>query len=320
MQPVRFGAALWSQSTDWRGFEEAGIRAERLGFAHVWTWDHLYAIFGNPLQPIFEGFTAMAALAKVTDRIELGHFVVANTFRNPGLVAKALITIDHISGGRAIMGIGGAWFETEHRAFGLPFGGSPGERLKWLAEATPAIRRLLDGEVVTSDGTGRYEFDQLQMVPLPARRRMPLMIGGGGERKTLRIVAEHADIWNVFGTPETLQHKDEVLRGHCADVGRDPDAIERTVGCKVTIRATEADAYRALEGILANNDLTPADVADDHTFWTGTPEQLAEKMDAYRRIGFNTFLVELPAPYDEETMQSLTNIVAPMLNGGPRPQ
>ncbi len=292
---------------------------ERLGFAHVWTWDHLYAIFGNPLQPIFEGFTAMAAVAKVTKRIELGHFVVANTFRNPGLVAKAMITIDHISGGRGIMGIGGAWFETEHRAFGLPFGRSPGERLKWLAEATPAIRRLLDGEAVTSDGTGRYEFDRLKMVPLPFSRRMPLMIGGGGERKTLRIVAEHADIWNVFGTPETLRHKDEVLRQHCEDVGRDADAIERTVGCKITIRATESEAFQALDGILANNDLTLADVADDHTFWTGTPEQVAEKMDAYRRIGFNTFLVELPAPYDEETMESLTNIVAPMLNGSPGP-
>lgn len=313
MARVKLGAALWSQSSTWQGFEDAAVRAERLGFDSVWTWDHLYAIFGNPLQPIFEGFTAMAAVARVTERIELGHFVIANTFRNPGLVTKAMITIDHISGGRAVMGIGGAWFQTEHQAFGLPFGASPGERLKWLAEATPAIRHLLDGESVTSAEGGRYSFDDLKMVPGPFKRRMPLMIGGGGERKTLRIVAEHADIWNVFGTPETLAHKDEVLRQHCDDVGRDPDAIERTVGCKITIRSTEAEAYRALEGILANNDLTLASVADDHTFWTGTPGQLADKMDGYRRIGFNTFLVELPAPYDEETMESLTKLVAPML-------
>ena len=111
---VKLGINLWSQASDWPSFLDAGRRAEALGYDHLWTWDHIYAIFGDPYQPIHEGYTALAALAQATDRIRLGLFVGANTFRNPGLAVKAVTTIDHISGGRAIMGIGGAWFELEH--------------------------------------------------------------------------------------------------------------------------------------------------------------------------------------------------------------
>jgi alkanesulfonate monooxygenase SsuD/methylene tetrahydromethanopterin reductase-like flavin-dependent oxidoreductase (luciferase family) len=318
MAEVKLGVALWSQATDWRSFLDAAVRAEELGFDHVWTWDHLKAIFGDPDQPILEGYTALAAVAQATRRIRLGLFVGANTFRNPGLVAKSMTTIDHISGGRAILGIGGAWNEHEHHAFGIDFGSGFGERLAWLAEAVPAIRTLVDGGEVTSTG-GRYEFDRLTIEPSPLQRHLPIMIGGGGERKTLRIVAQYADIWNVFGTPETVARKDRILREHCADVGRDPEAIERTVGCKVTIRATEPDAEQTRRGLLAHNRTPLERVAGDETFWTGTPEQIAETMVAYRRVGFHTFLVELPAPYDAETMESLVRVVKPMVEGVPVP-
>lgn len=179
----RLGVVLWSQGSDWDGFEAAAIRAEDLGYDHLWTWDHLYAIFGNPLQPIFEGWAALAAWAKVTTQIRLGLLVGANTFRNPGLAAKLATTLDHISGGRAILGLGGAWFELEHQAYGIEFGSSPGKRLVWLDEAAGVVRALLAGEVVTHDGP-RYKFDRLHMVPGPVQRHLPLMIGGGGERKT----------------------------------------------------------------------------------------------------------------------------------------
>ena len=119
---VKLGINLWSQASDWPSFLAAGRRAEELGYEPLWTWDHVYAIFGDPHQPIFEGYTALAALAQATERIRLGLFVGANTFRNPGVAVKAVTTIDHISDGRAILGIGGAWFELEHRAFGLDFG------------------------------------------------------------------------------------------------------------------------------------------------------------------------------------------------------
>jgi alkanesulfonate monooxygenase SsuD/methylene tetrahydromethanopterin reductase-like flavin-dependent oxidoreductase (luciferase family) len=140
------------------------------------------------------------------------------------------------------------------------------------------------------------------------------MIGGSGERKTLRIIARSADIWNAFGSPAELARKDGILRTHCGEVGRDHTEIERTVGCKVTIRSTDAEARRALEGILRTNDLTPADIAADRTFWTGTPQRIAETMIAYREVGFHTFLVECPAPYDPETLERLMSDVKPLVD------
>jgi alkanesulfonate monooxygenase SsuD/methylene tetrahydromethanopterin reductase-like flavin-dependent oxidoreductase (luciferase family) len=174
------------------------------------------------------------------------------------------------------------------------------------------MRALLDGEEVTSHG-GRYAFDRLRIDPLPLQEHMPIMIGGSGERKTLRIVARHADIWNAFGTPDELARKDEVLRAHCADVGRDPATIERTVGCKITIRESEAEAERVKRAVLEHNRTPLANVADDRTFWTGTAEQIAERMLAYRAIGFHGFIVELPAPYDVETMEAIVRVVKPMV-------
>ena len=313
MGDLRLGINLWSQASTWPEFLAAAQRADRLGYDHIWTWDHLYAIFGDPHQPIFEGYTALAAVAQATERARLGLFVGANTFRNPGLAAKAITTIDHISGGRAIMGIGGAWFEGEHTAFGLEFGSGFGQRLDWLGEAVPAIHTLLDGGEVTSPPGGRYAFDQLRLDPPPVQTHLPIMIGGSGERKTLRIMAEHADIWNAFGTPEVLAHKDAVLRAHCADVGRDPESIERTVGCKITIRSTDAEAERVRLAKLEHNRTPLSRVEGDLTFWTGTPERIAETMVGYRRIGFHTFIVELPAPYDDETMDTLIDVVKPMV-------
>jgi alkanesulfonate monooxygenase SsuD/methylene tetrahydromethanopterin reductase-like flavin-dependent oxidoreductase (luciferase family) len=215
------------------------------------------------------------------------------------------------------MGIGGAWFEQEHDAFGFDFGTGFGQRLDWLAEAADATRSLLDGEEVTSPPGGRYAFDHLRIAPPPVQAHLPIMVGGGGERKTLRIVAEHADIWNVFGTPETLARKDEILREHCAAVGRDPATIERSVGCKITIRRTEAEAERFRHGVLEHNRTPLERVEGDHTFWTGTAEQIAATMLEYRAIGFNTFLVELPAPYDAETMETLIHEVKPMVEAAP---
>jgi alkanesulfonate monooxygenase SsuD/methylene tetrahydromethanopterin reductase-like flavin-dependent oxidoreductase (luciferase family) len=137
------------------------------------------------------------------------------------------------------------------------------------------------------------------------------MIGGSGEKKTLRTVARYADQWNAFGTPETLTHKDEVLRAHCDDVGRDHSEIERTVGAKIVIRDTEDEAQRVLESLMEHNQTPMSNIADDHTFWIGTAEQIAEKMVGYRKVGFDTFLVEMPAPYDRETMEALIETVKP---------
>ena len=138
---------------------------DRLGYAHLWTWDHLYAIFGDPYQPIFEGWSLLNAWARETEQTRLGLLVGANTFRNPGLVAKNATTLDHVSDGRAILGIGGAWMELEHQAHGIDFGTGFGQRLDWLDESVGAMRRVLDGESVTSEPGGRYAFDDLRHAP-----------------------------------------------------------------------------------------------------------------------------------------------------------
>ncbi|MFL5726423.1 MAG: LLM class flavin-dependent oxidoreductase [Chloroflexota bacterium] len=317
MGELKLGINLWSQATDWPAFLSAGRRAEDLGYEHLWTWDHVYAIFGDPHQPILEGYTALAGLAQATSRIRLGLFVGANTFRNPGLAAKSLTTIDRISAGRAILGLGGAWFEAEHTAFGIDFGEGFGQRLDWLAEAVAAIRTLLDGGEVTSPSDGRYAFDRLRVVPAPVQAHLPIMIGGGGEKKTLRIVARYADMWNVFGTPETVARKDEILRAHCAEVGRDSAEIERTLGFKPTIRSTQEEADRVWLDLLKHNRTPTSRMEGDSSVWIGTPEQIADTMLSYRKVGFDTFIAELPAPYDAETMETLINVVKPMVESTP---
>jgi alkanesulfonate monooxygenase SsuD/methylene tetrahydromethanopterin reductase-like flavin-dependent oxidoreductase (luciferase family) len=311
---TRLGILLWNQGTEWADFVAAARRVDELGYEHLWTWDHLYAIFGDPYQPIFEGYTTLAAWAMVTHHVRLGLMVGANTFRNPGLVAKMMTGLDHMSDGRAILGLGAAWFELEHTSYGIEFGKGFGERLDWMDESVHALRRLLDGEVVTSTGEGRYRFDGLRMAPAAMQARLPIMIGGGGERKTLRTVAKYADMWNESGSVELLQHKDEVLRAHCAAVGRDSDEIERTTSCKPVIRSDEGAARRAWEAQMAHNRTPMRDVEDDETFWVGTSEQIAERMIARRQIGFHTFIAEMAAPFDDETLERWIGEVKPMVD------
>jgi alkanesulfonate monooxygenase SsuD/methylene tetrahydromethanopterin reductase-like flavin-dependent oxidoreductase (luciferase family) len=311
---TKLGILLWNQGTDWAGFAAAARHVDELGYDHLWTWDHLYAIFGDPYQPIFEGYTSLAAWAMVTRHVRLGLMVGANTFRNPGLVAKMITGLDHMSDGRAILGLGAAWFGLEHASYGIDFGKGFGERLDWMDEAVEALRRLLDGEIVTSTGEGRYRFDGLRMEPAAVQTRLPIMIGGGGERKTLRTVAKYADMWNESGSVELLQHKDEVLRAHCATVGRDSNQIQRTTSCKPVIRSSETDARRVWEAQMAHNRTPMSDVEDDETFWVGTPEQIAERMIARRQIGFHTFIAEMAAPFDGETLERWIGEVKPMVD------
>ena len=313
---TKLGIALWSQATDWPAFEAAAVRGDQLGYDSVWTWDHLYGIFGDPYQPIFEGYTTLAAWSKVTTRVRLGLLVGANTLRNPGVVAKMLTTIDHASGGRAIAGLGGAWNELEHQANGIDFGSGFGQRLDWLDEAAGALRALFAGERVTSAPGGRYQFDDLVLLPPPVQKRLPIMIGGSGEKKTLRTVAKYADQWNAMGSAEVLAHKVEVLRGHCDAVGRDIGEIELTVGCKPIIRSSAEAAQRLWETQMANNRTPMADVIDDSTFWVGPPDLIAERMAERKALDFHTFIAELAAPYDDETLDRWINEVLPMVDGG----
>jgi alkanesulfonate monooxygenase SsuD/methylene tetrahydromethanopterin reductase-like flavin-dependent oxidoreductase (luciferase family) len=311
---TELGILLWSQAASWDEFEAAARRVEELGYDQLWTWDHLYAIFGDPYQPIWEGYTTLAAWAKTTSRVRLGLLVGANTFRNPALVAKMLTTIDHVSGGRVIAGLGGAWFDLEHQATGLDFGSGFGQRLDWFDEAIAAVRGMLDGDAVTSAPGGRYAFDGFRVLPAPVQPHLPILIGGSGERKTLRTVAKYADLWNAMGSADFLRHKVEVLQRHCDDVGRDIGEIEFTAGCKPIIRNTEAEARKVWEAQMAHNRTPMADVLDDDTFWVGTPDMIAARMLELKPLGFHRFLAEMAAPYDDETLTRWIGEVRPMVD------
>jgi alkanesulfonate monooxygenase SsuD/methylene tetrahydromethanopterin reductase-like flavin-dependent oxidoreductase (luciferase family) len=312
---TKLGVLLWSQASTWQEFEAAARRVDQLGYDSLWTWDHLYAIFGDPYQPIWEGYTALAAWAKVTGQARLGLLVGANTFRNPGVVAKMLTTIDHASGGRAIAGLGGAWFDLEHHANGIDFGHSAGERLDWLDEAARALRSLFAGGTVSSEPGAHYAFDELVLLPPPVQEHLPILIGGSGEKKTLRTVAAYADEWNAMGTPDFLAHKVEVLQRHCDAVGRDISEIEFTCGCKPIIRNTTEEARRVWEDQMRHNRTPMSEVLDDDTFWVGTAEQIAGEMASRKALGFHTFLAEMAAPYDDESLDRWINEVIPMVDG-----
>jgi alkanesulfonate monooxygenase SsuD/methylene tetrahydromethanopterin reductase-like flavin-dependent oxidoreductase (luciferase family) len=294
---MRFGLQLWSQSTTWPAFRDAARAADAAGWDSVWTWDHLLAIFGPWEQPIFEGWTAMSGLAAVTSRVRLGLMVGANTFRNPGLIAKMATTLDHISDGRAIVGIGGAWFDREHEAFGIEFGASPGERLDWLDESVMLIRRLLDGERFDHTGS-RYAFRDALSQPRPIQAKVPILIGGSGRRKTLRIVAERADAWNTSGTLEEVRDALDALTGHADAVGRDLSTLEMTISFPIVVRDTAAAAKTRMDELLAHNQV---EHMGEVAHLAGSPEEVADAIRPYRDLGFETVIVRMPAPYDEET-------------------
>ena len=203
----------------------AAQHCEQVGFDHVWVYDHLYGVNGDPYMTNFEGWTALAALAATTTFVRLGHLVLEDV-PQPRARREDGRDRDHISGGRLILGVGAGWAEIEHRSYGFPFGSGFGERLDWMDEAVGAIRRLLDGESVTTEPGGTYRFEDLRLNPLPVQAHLPIMIGGTGEKKTLRSVARYADMWNLYRDRAEFQRLDGVLVAHCDAVGRDPAEIE----------------------------------------------------------------------------------------------
>ena len=312
MPEVTIGALCWNQYTDWPSLLEAGKRADALGYDTLWTWDHVYPIVGDSHGPNYEGWLTITAWAMATSRIRIGLMVGANPFRAPTLVAKMATTLDHISSGRAILGIGAAWFEEEHRDFGFGFGSGFPERLRWLGEALPVMRGMLDGAEPTAAGR-HYHSQHTRNLPGPVQPHLPICIGGSGEQVTLRLVARYADMDNVGGGIESVRRKDAILVRHCEEVGRDPAEIERTTNVgTVVIRDDRAEAERvALAAFERNRVAKP---------WTdqpwGTPEDVAAKLAPYLDIGYRHLIAGFPADYDEESMTRFTTEVRPLLQKG----
>jgi F420-dependent oxidoreductase-like protein len=305
-KPIIFGLQLWPQQTTWPEYREAALAAEAAGWDGIWTWDHLLAIQGPWEQPILEGWTTLAGVAAITQRVRVGLMVGANTFRNPGLTTKLAATLDHISNGRAVLGIGGAWFEREHEAFGIDFGASVGERLDWLDESVSLMRRLLDGERVTHSGS-RYTMVDALCEPRPVQARLPILIGGSGPRKTLRTVARYGHGWNTSGAVEAVRGSLDILKQHCADVGRDLNEIELNISFPTLIRDTVEDAVEHRRWQLAHNGIPEP---EDVPLLMGPPAVIAETFQPYRELGFSTINVRMPAPFDRETIDRLPELVA----------
>jgi len=227
-RPVRIGVQLHPQHAEYADIRDAVRRAEDLGVDVVFNWDHFFPLYGEPEGKHFECWTMLAAWAEQTSRVEIGALVTCNSYRNPELLADMARTVDHISGGRLILGIGAGWFQKDYDEYGYDFGASPGVRIAELGEALPRIK-------------ARWA----RLNPAPTRD-IPVLIGGGGERKTLRLVAEHADVWHSFGDLETLRRKSAILDEHGADLGRDTATlVERSVGVSEPPSAVAEDLVGA---------------------------------------------------------------------------
>ena len=238
---MKFGVQLHPQATTVNEMREAWRAADSIGVDSIFVWDHFYPLYGDPDAPHFEAYTLLAAMAADTKHAQIGALVTCYSYRNANLLADMSRTIDHISNGRFILGIGSGWFERDYNEYGYEFGTAPG-RLRLLADGLPVIKERL-----------------ARLNPRPVNGRIPLMIGGSGEKVTLKLTAQHADMHNAFGPVDNFRHKMGVLDNWCAELGRNPRDIERTVAVR--------------------------------------PEELAD-VNAYEDAGADHIIVMLGNPYD----------------------
>lgn len=250
---------------------------EATGWDGIWYADHFMPNAPDTSPPWPEAWVTLSALGALVPRLRIGTLVAGNTYRHPAVLAKMAATLDHITAGRVILGLGSGWQENEHRQYGIPFY-TVGERLARLDEACSVIRALFTQHRASFAGRF-YQLEDATLEPKPVQQPLPLLIGGGGEQVTLRITARHADAWNVWGTPEILRQKMAVLDRHCAELGRDPKTIRRTAVALLFM--SDDPAY--LERMRA------ARITQPHLI--GTVDEIRAQVDAYAAIGVDELIV-----------------------------
>jgi len=279
---MRFGVFQGLTATTWEGVRELWRHLEATGWDAACVTDHFMPNTPDRVGDAMECWTTLAALAAVTPRMRVGTIVAGNTYRHPAVLAKMAAQVDIISGGRLICGLGAAWQQNEHEAYGIPFY-TVGERLGRLDEACQVLKALWTRPKTTFEGR-YYQLADAPLAPKPVQQPHPeLMIGGGGEKVTLRIVARHADHWNAWGGPETLARKGRILDGYCAAIGRDPKAITRSANMPLAITEDPAEIERLKTVFMRRMDRTAEAAAD--TLLAGPAPALREKLARMREAG-----------------------------------
>ena len=294
---MRFGVFTSLIGQTWPGVLELWQHLESTGWDTACVSDHFMPNTREREGAVLEAWSTLSALAAVVPRMRIGTIVLGNTYRHPAVVAKMAAQVDIISGGRLLFGIGAAWQRNEHEAYGIPFY-TMRERLERLDEACTVIRLLWSERRSNFDGR-YYQLADAPLDPKPVQKPHPeLMIGGGGERVTLRIAAKHADHWNVWGGPRVLARKSAVLEEHCSKLGRDSNSINRSVNMALLITNSKADIDRLAETIAARLGSHAADARD--TCLAGTPDQIREHLRRLQSAGATTlFIPTMFRPLDE---------------------
>ncbi len=320
-EALRIGFQVWGQHIGWADLMAIGQRIDELGFDSLWSNDHLLPVAGGgPVAleahrgPVWDGWMTLAAWAEQTTTVRLGCLVSGVAYRDPPLLVRMATALDHASAGRAVLGIGAGWHATEHATFGYDYP-SLGARLDRLEEAASLCRMLLDGEEASLHGTW-FTASGARNDPPPLQPRLPLLIGGSGERRTLPIVARYADIWNGEGDPDTFARKNALLDDRCRERGRDPRSVLRTVGLPPPlIRADRSEAASRLAERLVLHGLDE-DAAQDAALgspFVGPVEQVASQLARYLAAGASEVIFDWPSPSDDETLLALAGPVRDVL-------
>jgi alkanesulfonate monooxygenase SsuD/methylene tetrahydromethanopterin reductase-like flavin-dependent oxidoreductase (luciferase family) len=303
MQPfgnlVRFNVQATPTRLSYSQYQENWLTCERLGFDVTYVTDH-FVTYSPETGPgsVFEGPTLVSAMAAQTTKMRAGIMVAGNTYRNPGILAKIAVTLDHVSGGRLELGMGSGHTQFEHEQYNIPFY-TQGKRLRMFQESIQIVRSLLDNERTTFNGK-YYQIEGAFCEPKPVQRPLPILVGGIGEELSLRIVAESADIWNNWTSPdlETYQQKLDALNRHCRHIGRDPSEIRRSMHIKPLVGESESE-------LRERAPMQP------RSRWQGTPEQLVEHLLAFVKLGVGDFVFMLDAPADMRSLELIATRVAP---------
>jgi alkanesulfonate monooxygenase SsuD/methylene tetrahydromethanopterin reductase-like flavin-dependent oxidoreductase (luciferase family) len=302
-----FGIHIGQQNIEVDELRKLWTYVDRNGFEWVSVWDHMYCRT-NDADPHHEAVALMAALAMDTENVEIGNLVFCAAYRNPGILVKSLITIDHLSGGRANAGIGAGWHEPEFKAFGIPFLPVKG-RMDMLEEHAASMKSLLNNEVTNYDGE-HVQLTNAYMNPRPLRDKLPLWVGGAGEKRTLRIAARHADGWNApYIGPEEYAHKMNVLDQWCEKEGRDPSEITRSLNLGFYMSADEAGAAAARQKYFDQFQEQAEDRIGGHLI--GSPQEVIDRLGEFQQAGIDRINIAFRPPVDWDALHAFVEEVMP---------